>query len=318
MYDSDFDEFDLIYAMDAKNKKNILALAKNEVHQKKVRLILNESEPGENYEVPDPYYGGKNGFEDVYQMLTKHVKKLQKKYNNMEFKGKLYLIPTTLGDTEPLEVLPISTKTVIEMTDEFIVENEKLARRFIKRMCPKKSQSSLILHPLNKYTDPADLSSFLDSCLNGGIIGLLSDAGCPAIADPGADIVRIAHEKNIQVRPLVGPSSILLAMMGSGFNGQNFAFNGYLPIDKGERKSTIKRLERMSGEYNQSQVFIETPYRNDKMLEDLITTLQPNSQICVACDITLPTETILTKSAREWKNSKIDLHKRPTIFIIQK
>lgn len=236
----------------------------------------------------------------------------------MELTGKLYLIPTTLGDTEPLEVLPISTKTVIEMTDEFIVENEKLARRFIKRMCPKKSQSNLILHPLNKYTDPADLSSFLNSCLTGGIIGLLSDAGCPAIADPGADIVRIAHEKNIQVRPLVGPSSILLAMMGSGFNGQNFAFNGYLPIDKGERKSTIKRLERMSGEYDQSQVFIETPYRNDKMLEDLISILQPNSQICVACDITLPTEVILTKTAREWKHSKLNLHKRPTIFIIQK
>ena len=236
----------------------------------------------------------------------------------MNLTGKLYLIPTTLGDTAPLEVLPISIKNVIEMTNEFIVENEKSARRFIKQICPKKSQPDLILHPLNKFTDPADIPSFLNSCLAGGIVGLLSEAGCPAIADPGADVVKIAHEKNIQVRPLVGPSSILLAMMGSGFNGQNFAFNGYLPIDKSERKQTIKRLEKLSFDYNQSQVFIETPYRNNKMLEDLSSVLHPQTQICVACDITLPTEIILTKTARDWKHKKLDLHKKPTIFIIQK
>ncbi|MGB0896402.1 MAG: SAM-dependent methyltransferase [Flavobacteriaceae bacterium] len=236
----------------------------------------------------------------------------------MKLNGKLYLIPTTLGDTEPLEVLPISVKKVLEMTDEFIVENEKTARRFIKRVCPKKSQPNLILHPLNKFTDPADIPSFLDSCLEGKIVGLLSEAGCPAIADPGADVVKIAHDKNIQVRPLVGPSSILLAMMGSGFNGQNFAFNGYLPIDKSERKATIKRLEKLSGDYNQSQVFIETPYRNNKMLDDLANTLHQNTKICVACDITLPSEIIVTKTAQYWKNNSIDLHKKPTIFVIQK
>lgn len=236
----------------------------------------------------------------------------------MELTGKLYLIPTTLGETEPLEVLPISIKNVLEMTNEFIVENEKTARRFIKRVSPKKSQPNLILHPLNKFTDPAEIPSFLDSCLKGKVVGLLSEAGCPAIADPGADVVRIAHEKNIQVRPLVGPSSILLAMMGSGFNGQSFAFNGYLPIDKSERKTAIKKLEKLSGDYNQSQIFIETPYRNNKMLEDLCSTLQGNTQICVACDLTLPSEVILTRTAKEWKHMKLDFHKRPAIFVIQK
>jgi len=236
----------------------------------------------------------------------------------MKLNGKLYLIPTTLGDTEPLEVLPISVKKVLEMTNEFIVENEKTARRFIKRVCPKKSQPDLILHPLNKFTDPADIPSFLDSCMEGKIVGLLSEAGCPAIADPGADVVKIAHDKNIQVRPLVGPSSILLAMMGSGFNGQNFTFNGYLPIDKSERKATIKRLEKLSHDYNQSQIFIETPYRNNKMLEDLSSTLHPNTNICVACDITLPTELIITKTAKYWSKNPVDLHKKPTIFVIQK
>ncbi|PHS09689.1 MAG: SAM-dependent methyltransferase [Kordia sp.] len=236
----------------------------------------------------------------------------------MKLTGKLYLIPTTLGDTEPLEVLPISVKKVLEMTNEFIVENEKTARRFIKRVCPKKSQPDLILHPLNKFTDPTDIPSFLNSCLEGKVVGLLSEAGCPAIADPGADVVKIAHDKNIQVRPLVGPSSILLAMMGSGFNGQNFAFNGYLPIDKGERKAAIKRLEKLSHDYNQSQVFIETPYRNNKMLEDLSSTMHPNSKICVACDITLPSELIITKTAKYWSKNPVDLHKRPTIFVIQK
>jgi len=236
----------------------------------------------------------------------------------MELTGKLYLIPTTLGDTEPLEVLPISIKNVLEMTNEFIVENEKTARRFIKRVSPKKSQPDLILHPLNKFTDPADIPSFLNSCLEGKVVGLLSEAGCPAIADPGADVVRIAHEKNIQVRPLVGPSSILLAMMGSGFNGQSFAFNGYLPIDKSERKAAIKKLEKLSGDYNQSQIFIETPYRNNKMLEDLCNTLQGSTEICVACDLTLPTEVILTRTAKEWKHMKLDFHKRPAIFVVQR
>jgi len=158
----------------------------------------------------------------------------------------------------------------------------------------------------------------LNPCLEGKDIGVISDAGCPGIADPGAAVVAEAHAKGIKVVPLVGPSSILLAMMASGFNGQNFAFNGYLPIDKKERKTEIKRLERISKEQDQSQLFIETPYRNNQILESLMNTLQPQTQLCVACDITLSSEYIKTQTAEAWKRTKVDLDKRPTLFIIQK
>jgi 16S rRNA (cytidine1402-2'-O)-methyltransferase len=233
-------------------------------------------------------------------------------------KGILYLIPTTLGDNEPLEVLPITVKQIIDSTDTFIVENDKTARHFIKRIAPEKSQPSLKMFHLNKFTEQSDLPGFLEPCLQGINVGLLSEAGCPGVADPGADIVKIAHQKNIKVVPLVGPSSILMALMSSGMNGQSFAFNGYLPIDKDERKVELRRLERLSFEHNQSQIFIETPYRNNKMLEDLSNILEQNTQICVACDITLSTEFIKTQSANDWKKNIVDLHKRPTIFIIHK
>ncbi|GFZ86603.1 S-adenosylmethionine-dependent methyltransferase [Aquaticitalea lipolytica] len=232
--------------------------------------------------------------------------------------GKLYLIPTRLGDNPPLEVLPLSIHKVISEIDNYIVENEKTARRFIKSVCPEKPQPSLILNLLNKYTQEDELFSFLDACKKGKNIGLLSEAGCPGIADPGAEIAKIAHRNNIQVVPLVGPSSIILALMASGMNGQSFAFNGYLPIDKGERKSELKRLEKLSQDQNQTQLFIETPYRNNKMLEDLCAVLHPATRVCVACDITLSTEYIKTMPANEWKNAKVDLHKRPAIFIIHK
>jgi len=232
--------------------------------------------------------------------------------------GKLYLIPTRLGDDVPLEVLPISIKKVLEQVNHYIVENEKPARRFIKKVSPSKSQRSLIIHTVNKYTDVSEIPSYLTPCLNGESIGLLSDAGCPGIADPGAEVIKIAHQKGIQVTPLVGPSSILLAMMSSGMNGQNFTFNGYLPIEKNERKSAIKSLEKISLEKNQAQIFIETPYRNDKMLTDLKAILHANTRLCIACDITLTTEYITTKTIGEWKNQEINLHKRPTIYIIQK
>ncbi|MFD2823909.1 SAM-dependent methyltransferase [Lacinutrix iliipiscaria] len=232
--------------------------------------------------------------------------------------GKLYLIPTTLGDNAPLEVLPISIKKVIEHVDVFIVENEKTARRFIKSIQPKKQQSALTIFHLNKFTDTHELPFFLEPCFQGKNIGLLSEAGCPGVADPGADVVKIAHDKNIQVVPLVGPSSILLAIMSSGMNGQSFTFNGYLPIDKNEKKQELKRLERISFEKNQSQIFIETPYRNNKMLEDICQSLGNNTHLCIACDITLPTEFIKTKTISDWKKNMVDLHKRPTIFIIHK
>lgn len=232
--------------------------------------------------------------------------------------GKLYLIPTRLGDNPPLEVLPLSIKKIVEQLDVYIVENEKSARRFIKRVSPSKSQASLKLKLLNKYTQENELNHFLDECKEGISVGLVSEAGCPAIADPGSDIVKLAHENNIQVVPLVGPSSIILALMSSGMNGQNFTFNGYLPIEQSERKAALKRLEKFSHDYNQTQIFIETPYRNNKILEDICTTLHPSSRVCVACDLTLPTEYIKTATVVEWKNITVDLHKRPTIFLIHK
>lgn len=238
--------------------------------------------------------------------------------NNPNTKGKLYLIPTTLGESNAEEVLPILVKRVIEVIDHYIVENEKTARKSIKAVYPEKVQASLILSTLNKHTDITEHNEMLIPCLNGINIGLMSEAGCPGVADPGAAIVKLAHEKGIQVVPLVGPSSILLAMMASGMNGQSFAFNGYLPIDKSEKKSALKNYEKLSQDKNQSQLFIETPYRNNKLMEDLLQTLQPNTHLCIAADITLPTEYIKTFRVNDWKKVKIDLHNRPTIFIIHK
>ncbi|WP_396159205.1 SAM-dependent methyltransferase [Flavobacterium sp.] len=233
-------------------------------------------------------------------------------------KGKLYLIPTTLGEMNPHDVLPQTVKRAIDFIDDYIVENEKTARKFIKSIHPEKVQSSLRLSSLNKRTEISEYNAMIAPCLNGLNIGLMSEAGCPGVADPGAVIVKIAHEKGIQVVPLVGPSSILLAMMGSGMNGQSFAFNGYLPIDKGEKKAALKNYENLSSTKNQSQIFIETPYRNNTLFEDLLQALQPNTHLCIATDITLPTEFIKTLRVADWKKTKVDLHNRPTIFIIHK
>jgi 16S rRNA (cytidine1402-2'-O)-methyltransferase len=232
--------------------------------------------------------------------------------------GNLYLIPCPLGDTPPLEVLPFLVKKAVEEIDHYIVEHEKNARRFIKSLVPRKSQPDLHFQIINKFTNDSEIPDMLNPCLDGINIGVISDAGCPGIADPGAAVVAQAHAKGIKVVPLVGPSSILLAMMASGFNGQNFAFNGYLPIDKKERKTEIKRLERLSKEKEQSQLFIETPYRNNQILESLVNTLHPQTQLCVACDVTLSSEYIKTQTAEGWKRTKVDLDKRPTLFIIQK
>lgn len=232
--------------------------------------------------------------------------------------GKLYLIPTTLGETEPLEVMPLSVKKVVEQIDYYIVENEKSARKFIKKISPKKSQPSLNLMLLDKYAEDIETARYLDICREGINVGLLSEAGVPAVADPGASIVKMAHQNNIQVVPLVGPSSILMAMMSSGMNGQNFAFNGYLPIDKSDKKKAIKELERLSKDKNQSQIFIETPYRNEKMFADLKSTLTPTTFLCIAVDITLPSEFIKSMTIKDWKHQQPNLHKKPAIFIIHK
>lgn len=234
------------------------------------------------------------------------------------FLGKLYLIPTTLGECDPTDVLPQTIKRTIEFIDDYIVENEKTARRFIKSIQPEKLQSQLRLSSLNKHTEASEHPKMLQPCMEGKNVGLMSEAGCPGVADPGAVIVKLAHEKGIQVIPLVGPSSILLAIMASGMNGQSFTFHGYLPIDKDEKKATLKSLEKQSSDKNQAQLFIETPYRNNKMLEDLLQALQPSTHLCIAADITLPTEYIKTMRISDWKKVKIDLHNRPTIFILQK
>lgn len=236
----------------------------------------------------------------------------------MNPKGKLYLIPTTMGEMNPADVLPILVYRTVELLNTYIVENDKTARKFIKSVQPNKIQADLKLSLLNKRTEDSELRAMIKPCLNGENIGLMSEAGCPGVADPGAIIVKMAHENGIQVVPLVGPSSILLAMMASGMNGQSFAFNGYLPINKSEKKNAIKNFETLSHSRDQSQLFIETPYRNNKLMEDLVVFLQPNTLLCVACDITLPSEYIKTFRIAEWKKIKVDLHNRPTIFIIHK
>lgn len=227
------------------------------------------------------------------------------------------MIPTTLGDSDVEKILPRSVKETIHQLDEFIVENSKTARAFLKLMEIPTPQNQLKLHILNKHTEPQDLHSFLNACRQGKNIGLISEAGCPGVADPGAEIANIAHKEDIQIIPLVGPSSILLSLMASGMNGQSFAFNGYLPIDKLDVKKKLKDLERISRSHNQTQMFIETPYRNNKLIDTLLQNLQSNTKLCIACDISLNTEYIKTKTIGEWKKTaKPDLHKRPCIFLI--
>ena len=230
----------------------------------------------------------------------------------------LYLIPCPLGDNAPLEVLPLTIRKTLEPLTHFIVENEKEARRFIKRIAPQKKQDELVLFPLNKFTDPLELQHYLDPMAQGHSMGLLSDAGCPGVADPGAVMVQRTHQKNYRVHPLVGPSSLLLALMASGMNGQSFAFNGYLPIDKQERLKEIKKKEKLSAEHNQTQLFIETPYRNEQLLKDFTRVLHPSTLLSVAIDLTLSTEWIKTAPVGEWKKTTLAFHKRPAVFLFHK
>ena len=229
--------------------------------------------------------------------------------------GKLFLIPNTLGDISPQDVMSHSVRVAIHNTQHFIFEKEKVGRAYIKRWCPEKSQNELDVQILNKHTSQQELLQMLNQCLSGNNIALITDAGCPGIADPGADLVLLAHQSKVSVRPFVGPSSILLALMASGLNGQQFAFNGYLPIDKQSCKQAIKNFERISSNNNQTQIFIETPYRNSRCFELLIDFLSANTLLCVACDLSLPTEFIQTKTVAEWKKNELDLHKRPSIFL---
>ncbi|MXV38365.1 SAM-dependent methyltransferase [Flavobacteriaceae bacterium Ap0902] len=231
--------------------------------------------------------------------------------------AKVYLIPCLLGDSEPSHVLPEYNLTIIESLNHFVVENEKSARRFIKTVLPKKKQSELNMAILNKKTADSEIPALLEPLKNKQSVGIISEAGMPGIADPGARLVWTAYQQGFEVAPLVGPSSIFLALAASGFNGQSFTFHGYLPIDKKERKYAIKALETESRKKGSAEIFMETPYRNNNFLSDLISVLSPQTKLCVACDITLPTEFISSKHIKDWKNFKIDLHKRPAIYIIQ-
>jgi 16S rRNA (cytidine1402-2'-O)-methyltransferase len=230
----------------------------------------------------------------------------------------LYLIPVTLGDTVLSKVLPEGNKEIILSLKHFIVENIRTARRFLKQLEPSVAIDTLTFFTLNQHTSKEMLSDFLKPINENYSMGIISEAGCPAIADPGAEIVAIAQQKNIPVIPLVGPSSILLALMASGFNGQNFAFQGYLPVDTEQRIKTLKMFEQRIYSENQTQLFIETPYRNGKMLDDILKTCKPFTKLCIAADITLETEFIRTQSVADWKKRIPDLSKRPCIFALYK
>ena len=230
----------------------------------------------------------------------------------------LYLIPVTLGDTPLDKVLPAYNKEVILQIKHFIVEEVRTARRFLKKVESSIDIDSLTFYPLNKHTQATDIAGYLKPLMAGEPMGVISEAGCPAVADPGADVVAIAQRRGLKVIPLVGPSSILLSVMASGFNGQSFAFHGYLPIEQGERTKRIKMLEQRSYAENQTQLFIETPYRNRRLLEELIQTCRPQTRLCIACNVTCEDEYICTKSMKEWKGHLPDLEKRPCIFLIYK
>ena len=228
--------------------------------------------------------------------------------------GSLYLIPNYLGKSSK-QKFDRSTLNIIEEIEYFIFENKKPGRAFVKSVLPLKNQSKLVINELNKFTEKQSIKTFLEPCLKGNNMALISDAGCPGIADPGAEIVSIAHELKIKVIPLVGPSSIFLALMASGMNGQNFKFNGYLPIDKDKRIEQIKLLEKKST--LTTQIFMETPYRNENLIFNLIKFLKPSTKLCIATDITLESEIIKTDIIQNWKKNTIKYNKRPSIFLIQ-
>ncbi|MBU3855080.1 SAM-dependent methyltransferase [Bacteroides gallinaceum] len=230
----------------------------------------------------------------------------------------LYLLPVTLGETPIERVLPSYNKEIILNIKHFIVEDVRSARRFLKKVDASVDINSLTFYELNKHTLPEAISDYLRPLADGHSMGVISEAGCPAVADPGADVVAIAQRKRLKVVPLVGPSSIILSVMGAGFNGQNFAFNGYLPIDPAERARRLKELENRVYQENQTQLFIETPYRNQKLMEEILHVCRPQTRLCIAANITCEGEYIQTRTVKEWKGHLPDLNKIPCIFLIYK
>jgi 16S rRNA (cytidine1402-2'-O)-methyltransferase len=230
--------------------------------------------------------------------------------------GTLFLIPVPLADEAAAKSFTPYLVDTINSIKEYIVENEKTARRFLKEAGLKTPQSELLIHDYGKHNRDAGLKEFFKGLMAGNDVGLMSEAGCPGVADPGAEIVAEAHRKGIKVVPLVGPSSILLALMASGFNGQSFTFHGYIPIDKAERAKKLKEMEGTSEKFKQTQLFIETPFRNDSMLQDVLKTCKPNTRLCIACDITDKTEFIKTMTIADWQKNVPDLRKRPAIYLL--
>ncbi len=229
--------------------------------------------------------------------------------------GKLYLIPNTLGDTRIGGVIPDEVIALIKTIKVFASENPKNTRQFLKKIDKSISLDTLHFIELNEHSDRKQIEEGL-LWISKGDVGIISEAGCPGIADPGAELVALAHLHNYQVVPLVGPSSILLALIASGCNGQNFSFNGYLPVKSNERSRALRNFERQSMQEDRTQIFIETPYRNLKLFEEMLHILQPQTKLAIACDITTENEYIKTRTIQEWKNDKPDLHKRPAIFIV--
>lgn len=231
--------------------------------------------------------------------------------------GTLYLIPVTLGDDIIGKALPPDVVSIAQRLETFVVENEKTARRFLSAIKPLKPVRELVLLTLNEHTSDKELPALLAPLLEGKDVGLMSEAGCPGVADPGAQLAALAHRKGIRVAPLVGPSSILLSLMASGLDGQRFTFLGYIPSDKDERVKKLREIEQESRKRRETQIFIETPYRNPHLLEDILAHCNAETRLCVACNISLESELIATKRVADWKKAALpDLHKKPTVFLL--
>lgn len=231
-------------------------------------------------------------------------------------KGTLFLIPVPLADNAAQKSFTAFLGDTINALCTYIVENEKTARKFLKEAGIKIPQSDLVIHDYGKHKRNDSMVPYFKELMTGKDVGLMSEAGCPGVADPGAEVILEAHKRGIKVVPLVGPSSILLALMASGFNGQSFTFNGYLPIDKVERGKRIKELEQLAQTKKQTQIFIETPFRNNHLFEDILKNTAAQTLLCVACNLTGEDELVKTMSVGQWRQERIDLHKKPTIFLI--
>lgn len=237
----------------------------------------------------------------------------------MPLEAGLYLIPTQLSDSSLERVLPAHNIEIVRQVRYFVVESLRSARRFLKKCDRDIDIDSLTFHELNEHTDLKDIAALeqmLEPLARGEAVGVLSDAGCPAVADPGADLVAIAQRRGYKVFPLVGPSSILMSLMASGFNGQRFAFEGYLPVDSQARQARLKEMTRRIEREQQTQIFIEAPYRNNQLIADLAQHLPGNLRLCVASDITGENQSIVTRPLAEWKQARYDYHKIPTIFLL--